>query len=105
MESDLGFPNAIIPPASGNPTESSSSVSDALYSEGSFVDKSTWHSESRVPPINGSSSFGVLDTRTSAFGVETRTYVCDEQILRWISPLSWLCVSDEIILCFEIDYP
>jgi hypothetical protein len=79
-------------------SESSSSVSDALYSEESFVDNSTWHAESRVPPINGSSPFSVLVSRTSAFGVETQTCVRDEQIQRWISPLSWLCASDEILL-------
>jgi hypothetical protein len=78
-------------------SKSSSSVSDALYSEGSFVDKFTWHAESSVPPINARTSFSTLDTRTSAFEAESQTDKRDEQIRCWVSSSIWLRASDEII--------
>jgi len=49
MESEVGFPSSIIPSASGDPIAAQDNrrriVSDALYSEGSFVDNPTWHAE------------------------------------------------------------
>ena len=74
-------------------------TSDALYREGPFVDKFTRHAESSVPPINARSSFSILDTRTSAFEVETQTDRRDEQIRCSVSSLTWLRASDEIVCC------
>jgi len=52
MESEVGFPSSIIPSASGDPIAVQDNrrriVSDALYSEGSFVDNHTWHAESSI---------------------------------------------------------
>lgn len=62
------------------------------------MDNSTWHAESSIPPINGSSSISVLDTRTLAFAAETQTYVLDEQIQRWVSLSNYFRLSDDIII-------
>ena len=83
MKSEVGFPSSINHNASGDPIaalDRRRDVSDALYSEGPFVDNSTWHAESSIPPINRSSPCSVPDTRTSAFGVETQFNTRDEQI-------------------------
>ena len=80
MESGVGFPNPIV-----------TFAFDKLISWPGmirmlFTAKDYWRIimlgmlESSVPPINVSLSFSVLDTRISAFGVETQTGTRDEQI-------------------------